>query len=260
MSDANDEGGNDAIVNFLPTGNRQDAINPLTFALPTGFTQDPTQVSFNKANAKALGFSGLDEQFGAADATITFNSSFAFDFDNRDGVTPGQTDFETVATHEIGHALGFVSDVDFVDTFAPTSTNPIGVVLPTTLDLFRFDNVGLGTDPLTPAEFQLFARSLVPGNDEIFDDITNEFRMSTGRLKGDGRQGSHWKDDAITGMYIGIMDPTLAPGVAFPITQADLRAFDLIGYEIVPEPTLLAAIGLLALTTLRRRRVTTICD
>ena len=67
------------------------------------------------ANAKALGIVPGDAP--GIDATITFNSSVSFDFDPSDGITPGTTDIIGVATHEIGHAMGFVSGVDTVDTF-----------------------------------------------------------------------------------------------------------------------------------------------
>lgn len=73
--------------------------------------------------------------------------------------------------------------------------------------------------------------------------------MSTGILHGDGNQASHWKDNALTGNLIGIMDPTLSFGQAYPITDADFRSMDLMGYDIafnnvptVPAPGTLALI------------------
>lgn len=68
----------------------------------------------NTANLKALGFTGLDD---VVDGSVTFNSDFLFDFDRSDGIDADAFDFIGVAAHEIGHALGFVSGVDFVDQF-----------------------------------------------------------------------------------------------------------------------------------------------
>lgn len=203
-------------------------------------------IAMTSSNLKALGLIAGDEP--SADATITFSSQFAFDFDNSDGITPNTMDFETVAAHEIGHALGFVS---WVDQIAGGITNRH----PTTLDLFRFDNGG-PNDPSTAADFSTMPRSLIPGNDEIFDDTSNEWRMSTGVTIGaDGRQASHWKDNELTGVLIGMLDPTLGFEQIFPITEADLRAMDLIGYDItIPEPASLAFVMLAGLA-LRRRRI-----
>ena len=35
----------------------------------------------------------LDNQFGAMDGVINFNTEFSFDFDNSDGVNSGSMDF-----------------------------------------------------------------------------------------------------------------------------------------------------------------------
>jgi hypothetical protein len=59
--------------------------------------------------------------------------------------------------------------------------------------------------------------------------------LSTGRgnsTGGDGQQASHWKDDALNGQYLGIMDPTLSPGQRKTMTANDLLAFDAMGYQI----------------------------
>jgi hypothetical protein len=55
-------------------------------------------LSITRANAKALGFIGDD---GLADADITFNTDFTFDFNRSDGITSGQLDFVGIAMHEI---------------------------------------------------------------------------------------------------------------------------------------------------------------
>jgi len=249
VADAANES-DDAIVAFLPTEAQFSASVPAGMAVST--------LSAAKANLKALGFTGLDAQFGATDANITFNTQFAFDYDNSNGVSAGTMDFETVAAHELGHALGFISEVDHADQLVNLGLT--GTLVPRTLDLFRFEN-GDSNDPATTGQFTSMPRSLAPNVDAITDEITPigfdgaEERMSTGAFTGDGRQASHWKDNFFTGDLVGVMDPTLPSGTVMPLDLPDLRALDLIGYEIVtPEPATLCAVALGSLLILRKRR------
>lgn len=226
-ADALDEA-DDGIVASLPTS------GVANWLLPAGFSVSGNIVA-NKSVFKALGFADLDTDFGSNDATITFNSQFTFDYDNSDGVDPGSVDFETVAAHEIGHALGFTSAVDNVDFFldnGATSSN----ISPEILDLFRFRPQG-SSDPSNAGEFATFARSVEPNQASNFDQTTIEYGFSTGRFTGDGRQASHWKADELTGTNIGIMDPTLSNGVATPVKPADVLALDLIGWEAAAQTT-----------------------
>jgi hypothetical protein len=236
VSDASDELSN-AIVGALPTAVQFSAY------VPSGVTLG-SNIVLSKANAKALGFGGLDAAFGAADATITFNSGFGFDYDSSDGVTG--IDFESVALHEIGHSLGFISSVDFIDTLPqPLVVN----VFP--LDLFRFN---VANTPNNAGAFTSTPRELRPGQTSVTSDA---WLMSTGVVHGDGREASHWKDNAFTGILIGALDPNISSGETFSLSSADIRALDLIGWDVqsVPEPgtMVLFSAGFAGLVWKRRR-------
>ncbi|MCW3475904.1 NF038122 family metalloprotease [Limobrevibacterium gyesilva] len=181
-------------------------------------------IHLTSANARALGFTTPTV---AIDATIEFTSNAAITYQysrNPDGgVNPGAFDFLGVAGHEIGHALGFIS-------------NAGAFVEDTTLDLFRFQ----GT-----------TRSLATGPAffSIDGGVTDLAPFSDGITY----QTSHWADGTPA-----LMAPALSPGNVQPITPLDLKAMDVIGWDIaaVPEPASFAvlAFGLGILAFIRRPR------
>ena len=206
----------------LPTSSQ------FTPILPPGFTY-AGELSATKALLKALGFDM--SSFSGADATITFSTGFApdFDYDASDGIAAGKFDFEAIVVHEIGHALGFTSAVDVADFLR--SQGSTGELRPTVLDLFRM-LPGAGATFFTTA-----ARLITTGDLEpfmAFWDGTQDLMLSTGVVWGDGRQASHWKANELSGgNFIGIMDPTLSRGERAELTTNDLRAFGLIGWDVV---------------------------
>lgn len=165
---------------------------------------------------------------------IAVASSFAFDFDPSDGVDADKRNFEAVVLHELGHVLGFTSTVGSREQSA---SFPVSLSV---LDLFRF-RPGVTLDGFGGAN-----RIQSSGGEQVFFDGGGELPLSTGRQDatgGDMRQASHWKDEAITGEFIGLMHPALKLGVHETLTANDLRAFDRLGYTLASDtPPAIAAL------------------
>ncbi len=196
------------------------------------------------------------------DGELVFNSEAVWDFDPTDGITSGSHDFLGVVLHEMAHALGFQTGVDF------------GFAAP--LDLFRYSAPGVRSLAREPAYFSL------DGGQTAFQGA--QFANQPGLAFEPG----HWapnSEPCATGP--GLMIPVLCEGQEFFVTGLDLAAMDVIGYDInvdvatyrqttaeiyramtapvgpgvgaVPEPgtwsLMIAGFGLLG-TALRRRRAT----
>lgn len=162
--------------------------------------------------------------------SIGFNSDFTFDFDPTDGIDNDKTDFEAVAIHELGHALGFISSVGNRES-APSTA----LLAPTVWDIFRFRPGGLDNNAFASGN-----RVQIAGGEQTYFVGDAELPLSTattGGTGGDGRQSSHWKDNALIGAYTGVMDPTAGSGERLTITANDLTALGFMGHKINPGAT-----------------------
>lgn len=213
---------------------------------------DNRRLALTTANARALGLSGG----AASDGSIMFNTAFAadFQFSRAGGIAAGKTDFITVALHEIGHVLGFVSGVDDADYCQANAGDCFGTSTPSNfaledaaiyspLDLFRYSANGV--------------LDLRTGGNPYFSidgGASAVTSFSTGEATGNGDQASHFGTGLVT-----LMRPFVAPGESYNAFGEDLTAMDAIGWNLVlavPEPgswaLMLAGAGLVGLR-LRRQ-------
>ena len=176
------------------------------------------------AQGRALGF-----QLGAdvPANTLSINSAGAnFDFDSRDGIDAGKTDFEALVARELGRILGFTSSVGNLEL------KPTDFIRPTIWDVFRFKS------GVTQSSIANGVRVQTAGGEQVFYAGNSVLALSTAKpdgTGGDGNPASHWKDNALTGQYLGIMDPTFAPGERGVITLNDVTTLNFLGHKLNPD-------------------------
>lgn len=187
-------------------------------------------VVLTQANLVALGLLASGGNAGK----MVFNtevSNFQYSRAADGSVSASSYDFLGVAVHELGHILGFESDVG------------TGLVYQAMLDLFRYSSPG--TLSFTNCQAAYFS---------INGGATAGPSFSTGIASGnpacDGNQTSHWAENT------DLMQPVLPLGTTQNITAADIQAFDVIGWDVAAaEPGSLALLGsmLTGLVAIRRR-------
>lgn len=189
------------------------------------------------ANSKSLGL--LNDERDKLDGYIVVNdlsgnSTVGWDYDalRSDGIQGNEMDFLSVAMHEVGHVLGFVSGIDDSDwlkvlTESETEDKEIkskDFKFASPLDLYRYSDSSAASGEL----------DLSIGGNPFFSidgGATKLGTFSSGQYTdfgGDGYQASHWEQSSSQ----GIMDPVLTVGLRKDISNLDLTSMDVIGWDI----------------------------
>ena len=201
-------------------------------SVPTD-TGNATSVSVSASIGRAIGLLNPVAQPTDTAARIGFNSTPNYDFDRTDGLSG--TDFEAVAVHEMGHALGFTSRSGATGT---------GTITPSMWDLYRFRS-GTTTGTFTTAQRIMTLGGPTANSQYYFVPGASQLGLSDGGPSGstnnnaDGNQSSHWRQASKNNnVLIGIMDPRIPSGVQRNIMPNDIAAMNVFGYNsnAVPPP------------------------
>ncbi len=217
----------EALENDITSETDQVVVDSLTggkkfdIAVGENIIDNNKKLHATTANLKALGKIDGDKEI--LDGYIVINAMSDWDiwsYDYLNGPQDNQLDFLSVALHEIGHTLGFISGIDYQgweETSQESNLNKVNSA--TILDLFRYsiESMEQGVMDLTFGKGAFLA----------LGDVNVDLALSTGA----DYQGSHWIDsDAENGL--GIMNPTLSLGERWSISNYDLLAMDAIGWDI----------------------------
>ncbi|BAY81223.1 hypothetical protein NIES267_06980 [Calothrix parasitica NIES-267] len=183
-------------------------------------------VSLTRANAKAVGM--INPHDSDVDAVILMNKLNGLNYGWTTDYLANEVgywnfDLTSVAMHEIGHALGFVSSMDYFDTNNFSDTLARHATF-TSFDMFR-----RGSSTQT---WQTIDMNNQSGSYFSLDNGSTALgQLSTGQdtsLGADGYQGSHWS--AFDGVE-DLMDPTLPTNRRRTVSYKDLAALDVIGWD-----------------------------
>jgi hypothetical protein len=215
-------------------------------------SKEDDDMNLSRANGKAINL--LDSNNSELDAFIAFNDlasstiSWSYNFVRDTGNDPNSVDFLSVALHEIGHALGFISSIDrpgwLSSDFSKVTPEEMTArmdeylnsireraKLMTPLDLTRYSTESSFVNDLSIGGVAFFKTSR-------WDWSQNKSapRFATGKLLGeggDGWQASHWNQ--ANGQTL--MKPGLSLGEQAFIALEDLLALDVIGWNRGSNPT-----------------------
>ena len=211
------------------------------------------KLNLTTANAKALGLvdahgTALDGYVALTDLSAEPGHDWNYDVTRTNPIGSTDLDFMSVVLHEIGHILGFTSGLDdpgWLNTVVNSYDDKKGEVkisdgdsnIGNPLDLFRYSNDGLqakgdgqdwsfaGDDPYL---------SIDGGATRLVDFAAGEHDVDfqgdgVPEHHGDGFQASHWVHDPVN--PAGIFDGAITDGVRRNLTEVDLQAIDVIGWD-----------------------------
>jgi hypothetical protein len=221
--------------------------------------KDIQTINLTRANAKALGI--VSNNDSALDGVVVMNTlagkPVSWNYDFTGNIQSNQFDYLSVAVHEMGHNLGFISGADDPGLISVVTENAEQdkpqeikgdkMEYVNILDLFRYS---------TASTLNGLPDISINGDDKYFSinkGLTSLADFATGKttsLGGDGYQASHWKQQDNP---VGIMDPVVRAGQIRSISNLDRRAMDILGWDLQPANIDLATLQIQAKQRLAAR-------
>lgn len=240
---------------MLINGGFSDGGGAASTSLDSNGNKNNKEIWITSANAKALGL--MEQDDSDLDAWIRFNNIASYwDFDRSNGIQSDQYDFQTVALHELGHVLGFISGSDIQSTLMMAASNSFAInsdelAFVSAMDLFRYSDESASQTVVKKyrnAESGRMPEIIVQGvNDWTLGRVDIEgnaidyyFSLDRGQTKiaslsrgtvgngADGYQASHWADEDFP---LGVMTPNLKPGQSIDVSDFDVKILDVLGWN-----------------------------
>ncbi|MCC0177607.1 NF038122 family metalloprotease [Waterburya agarophytonicola K14] len=171
------------------------------------------------ANMKALGMIAGDSP--ELDGYILLNNfeGSLWTYDYLDTPQDGTLDFLSMAQHEIGHVLGFISGANHTEETVDHKITDI-----TTMDLFRYseESIAMGINDLTYGKTAFLS---IEGQESILQ-LTTGTDHQVGHLA-ESEDHDH-----------ALMSPTISLAERWSITGDDLLVLDAIGWDVVNPGTI----------------------
>ena len=196
---------------------------------------DPTGGRFfgvTSANAKAIGILAGDDP--ASDGSVVMSTTTTWTFDPNNRAVPGAHDFIGTAQHEITEVMGRIG-------FLGQGQDQFGFPFDSPIDLFGYSSPGI-----------LNLNIHQPG---VYFSINGG--ATSLRVYNDGTNGGDDKDWASgQNPAFDSFNAFSGTGNVFPMSTVDAQSMDVMGYDLVPEPSTfaLAGLGLVAMVGWGRRR------
>jgi hypothetical protein len=220
--------------------------------LDNGITQlridNKDTLNMTRAVAKAAGIR-LSDESTSLDGYILFSNlnnatsngqavRWSYDYTRSTAQASNTLDFLSTAIHEIGHVLGFVSGIDqpgwlnialegltSSQNYVDGMRNRLQFINP--LDLFRYSPLSQINGGIVDITYGNLGGTKYFSLDKGVTSL-NQFASGLDTTaSGDGYQASHWKNGTP-----GIMNPTLSLAQRRDMAAIDLRAMDVIGWDI----------------------------